>query len=275
MPRDFENSKVCKITTFFCCFCLQKFIFFFLLGFLDKQDCADKFGGLVQCVDDNNEILWLCEEHRSGYSPISTTSTVNPPEPLIIPPDSSESNGPSESNGTQGSNGQQNYFNNRELGKLLPIDPQDPETFLPWRPPFMENTLKWDYNKFYIKSSTDPLDPYYALDYVCVILGEVIENVVESGRKHFRRDDLMEIAQKMRANWDNLNRNWCVSDQKIQFLKILRKQVHHYNRFIWLIIRYCAGKLFFIYYKNIITKFQSIFLNSFSLFFSSKRSCYK
>ncbi|PKY42638.1 hypothetical protein RhiirA4_397723, partial [Rhizophagus irregularis] len=28
--------------------------------FLDKQDCADKFGGLVQCVDDNNEILWLC-----------------------------------------------------------------------------------------------------------------------------------------------------------------------------------------------------------------------
>ncbi|PKC11168.1 hypothetical protein RhiirA5_397677 [Rhizophagus irregularis] len=61
--------------------------------FLDKQDCTDKFGGLVQCVDYNNEILWLCEEHRFGYRFIR----VN------------------ESNGTQGSNGQQTHFDGREL----------------------------------------------------------------------------------------------------------------------------------------------------------------
>ncbi|UZO16352.1 uncharacterized protein OCT59_007741 [Rhizophagus irregularis] len=135
--------------------------------FLDKQDCTDKFGGLVQCVDYNNEILWLCEEHRFGYR-------VN------------------ESNGTQGSNGQQTHFDGRELGKLLSIDPQDP----------------------YIESSTDPLDPYYALDYVCVILDEIIENVVEPGKKHFRRDYLMKIAQKMRVNLNNLNRNWMIMNRK-------------------------------------------------------------
>jgi hypothetical protein len=256
MPRGSANSKVCKILLPFFSIKLN-FFFFFFLGFLNKQDCADKFGGLVQCVDDNNEILWLCEEHRSGYSPIS--SPVDPLKPLIIPPESTgpsesygspRSNGPPKSNGSSeiyvipGSNGSNGTREPQiELGKLLPIDP---ETFHLRNSPFTtENTLKWDYNKFDMKRSTDPLDPYYALDYVCEILGEVVENVVESGRKHFRRDDIMEIAQKMRVNLDNLNRNWYDSDQKIQFLKILKNQVHQYNRYIWLIIRYCAGKKFF------------------------------
>ncbi|CAB4396826.1 unnamed protein product [Rhizophagus irregularis] len=48
-------------------------------------------------------------------------STVNPPEPLIIPPDSSESMNQMEHKDQMDNK----HFDGRELGKLLSIDPQD------------------------------------------------------------------------------------------------------------------------------------------------------
>jgi hypothetical protein len=105
--------------------------------------------------------------------------------------------------------------------------------------------VNWDYDKFEIRNLTDPLDSYYALEYVFKILGEVIENVVESGRKHFRKDDITEIAKKMRGQLKIFkHQDWDNNDQKVQFINILKNHVHLYNRFLWLVVRYCAGKLF-------------------------------
>ncbi|CAG8504900.1 20843_t:CDS:10 [Rhizophagus irregularis] len=101
----------------------------------------------------------------------------------------------------------------------------------------------WNYSKFDIKNLTDPLDSYHALEYVFKVLGEVIENVVGSGRKHFRKDDIMEIAQKMRGHLKSFkHQNWDNNDQKVKFISILKNQVHLYNRFLWLVVRYCAVK---------------------------------
>ncbi|RIA81589.1 hypothetical protein C1645_550331 [Glomus cerebriforme] len=365
--------------------------------FLDKQDCADHYGGLVQCVDNDNEILWLCEDHRQGYNPLDAAKQVElgsigfsqpsqPPSlssfsnisygPLDSPNTSTNSFGPNISNTSNiptnsfgpsntsttptnsfgpsntsntptnsfgpsnisntpntsansfgpsntsniptnsfgpsntsniptnsfgpsnisntpansfgpsntpntptnsfgpsnTSNTPTNSFGSSNISNT-PTNSFGPLSTLPLisigspesrsngsndiisRDPFASyptltspfvtgNTLKWDYSKFYMESSTDPLDSYFALEYVCKILGEVVENVIESGRKHFRRDDIMEIAQKMRENLDGLNRNWYDSNQKVQFIRILKDQVHLYNRFLWLIVRYCAGKLF-------------------------------
>ncbi|GES83604.1 kinase-like domain-containing protein [Rhizophagus clarus] len=101
----------------------------------------------------------------------------------------------------------------------------------------------WNYSKFDIKSLTDPLDSYYAFEYAFKMLSEVIENVVESGRKHFRKDDIREIAKKMRGYLNKFNhQDWDNNDQKVQFISILKNQVHLYNRFLWLVVRYCAVK---------------------------------
>lgn len=86
-----------------------------------------------------------------------------------------------------------------------------------------------------------------SLEYIFKILCEVIKNAIESGRKLFRTNDFMEIAQKMREHYYGFKfQIWDNDGQKKQFISILEDQVHPiYNRFLWLIVRNCAGKLFY------------------------------
>ncbi|PKY49984.1 kinase-like protein [Rhizophagus irregularis] len=74
-------------------------------------------------------------------------------------------------------------------------------------------------------------------------LTQVIENAVASRRKHFRVDDIWKIAQKLRGHSNDFKLQiWNNEDQKDQFISILKNQVHLYNRFLWIIVRYCAVK---------------------------------
>ncbi|CAB4383219.1 unnamed protein product [Rhizophagus irregularis] len=61
-----------------------------LKNFLDTHENAGHFGGLVQCVEEKTgEILWLCEEHRDGYSVKRTDPVVSdspPTSPRECPP---------------------------------------------------------------------------------------------------------------------------------------------------------------------------------------------
>ncbi|CAB5186400.1 kinase-like protein [Rhizophagus irregularis] len=91
------------------------------------------------------------------------------------------------------------------------------------------------FNKFYKKRLT------YLLEYIFKILSEVIENANASGKKHFRTNDFMEIAQKLREHYYGFKLQ--INDvQNIQFISILKNQVHLYNRLLWLIVRYCSVK---------------------------------
>ncbi|PKY12319.1 kinase-like protein [Rhizophagus irregularis] len=92
------------------------------------------------------------------------------------------------------------------------------------------------FNKFYKKRLT------YLLEYIFKILSEVIENANASGKKHFRTNDFMEIAQKLREHYYGFKLQ--INDvQNIQFISILKNQVHLYNRLLWLIVRYCSEKI--------------------------------
>ncbi|RGB28186.1 kinase-like domain-containing protein [Rhizophagus diaphanus] len=74
-----------------------------------------------------------------------------------------------------------------------------------------------EFNEFYNKSLTD------LLEYIFKILSEVIENANASGKKHFRKNDFMEIAQKLREHYYGFKLQ--INDvQKIQFISILKNQ---------------------------------------------------
>uniref|UniRef100_U9UD93 Protein kinase domain-containing protein n=1 Tax=Rhizophagus irregularis (strain DAOM 181602 / DAOM 197198 / MUCL 43194) TaxID=747089 RepID=U9UD93_RHIID len=73
------------------------------------------------------------------------------------------------------------------------------------------------FNKFYKKRLT------YLLEYIFKILSEVIENANASGKKHFRTNDFMEIAQKLREHYYGFKLQ--INDvQNIQFISILKNQ---------------------------------------------------
>src|SRR3954463_6031651 len=101
MMQGFRGSKVCKLYlhNFFSCHLKN---FFFKLEFLKMQECEDHLGGLIQCYDEETQgFLWLCEEHRHEYKPISsqassprseTNGTITPitePSPQSSKPNSS------------------------------------------------------------------------------------------------------------------------------------------------------------------------------------------
>jgi hypothetical protein len=184
--------------------------------FLDTQECASHFGGLIQCVDDKTqEVLWLCEEHSNEYKPVSSPIY----SPQLLSPDSRSINIPSP-------------------GSVSP-----PTLFI-------ETTIReWDYSDFDKKYLRDSLDPFFALEYVYKILREVVTNAIESERKHFRKDDIRKIANEIHeqmSNFKSICKNWDDIAQKVQFIRILKKQAHIYIHYLMLIVRYCVGKLFLI-----------------------------
>ncbi|CAB4480096.1 unnamed protein product [Rhizophagus irregularis] len=99
--------------------------------FLDTQECASHFGGLIQCVDDKTqEVVWLCEEHSIEYKPVSS--------PLYSPQLLSPSL--------------------RSLNISPPGSVSPPTIFVE----STTTTRKWDYSDF---DKRDSLDPYLALEY--------------------------------------------------------------------------------------------------------------
>jgi hypothetical protein len=79
----------------------------------------------------------------------------------------------------------------------------------------------------------------------------VIENAVASKRKHFRNDDIREIAQKMNEHLISFKTLILNNDQKDKLTRILENQEYLYIHFLRLIVRYCIGKLFiFSFLKN-------------------------
>uniref|UniRef100_U9SUG7 Protein kinase domain-containing protein n=1 Tax=Rhizophagus irregularis (strain DAOM 181602 / DAOM 197198 / MUCL 43194) TaxID=747089 RepID=U9SUG7_RHIID len=179
--------------------------------FLDTQECASHFGGLIQCVDDKTqEVVWLCEEHSIEYKPVSS--------PLYSPQLLSPSL--------------------RSLNISPPGSVSPPTIFVE----STTTTRKWDYSDF---DKRDSLDPYLALEYVYKILCEVVTNAIESERKHFRKDDVKKIANEIHeqmSEFKSLCKYWDNDTQKIQFISILKKQAHLYIHYLMLIVRYCVVK---------------------------------
>ena len=107
--------------------------------------------------------------------------------------------------------------------------------------------------KFPRKNLSDPLHPFFALEYVHKILCEVVGNADGSGRRHFRTDDIRKIAEQMRVHMNSFKivcPHWIDNTQKIEFINILENQAHLYNHFLRSIVRYCLGKLFFFLSNN-------------------------
>ncbi|GES87218.1 kinase-like domain-containing protein [Rhizophagus clarus] len=180
--------------------------------FLDTQECASHFGGLIQCVDDKTqEVLWLCEEHSNEYKPVSSPLY----SPKLLSPELRTTN-------------------------ISPSESTSPPTL------YIEPiTRKWDYSDFDKGKLISLLDPFYALEYVYKILCEVVMNAIGSERKHFRKDDIKKIAEEIHErmnNFKSLCKNWDNDSQKIQFIKILKNQAHLYIHYLILIVRYCVVK---------------------------------
>ncbi|CAI2162134.1 5760_t:CDS:10 [Funneliformis geosporum] len=226
-----------------------------LKKFLDTQESADHFGGLVQCVDEETqEILWICKEHRNGYcvrpneqpemapappnSGLSQLKLNLQPKHRNYPPNISTLNMTPNSSPTRSPRIKQTPTSlpiSPSLTLLSPSETSPTETI--FVPP------EGDYSKYYTKDSTDPLDPYYALEHAYQILCDVIANTVSSGRKHFKNDEVKAIAQKMYRHKNRIKDlcpNWGDSAQKVQFINIIKEQVHLYIYFLRSIVRYCV-----------------------------------
>ncbi|CAG8454737.1 19577_t:CDS:10 [Rhizophagus irregularis] len=205
-----------------------------LKNFLDTQENAGHFGGLVQCVEEETgEILWLCEEHRDGYSVKRTDPVVSdspPTSPRECPPRVLSRPHPTRLKNI-----------NKQLPKLpLPTSPVFPVS--PVSPASSTDTLfveaDGDGKKLY-------LDPTQQLENICQILFEVIDNADASRRRHFRTDDIREIAQKMRGHVNSfrlLSPIWYDEIQKVKFISILENQQYMYIHFLRSIVRYCIVK---------------------------------
>ncbi|GBC50222.2 uncharacterized protein OCT59_017269 [Rhizophagus irregularis] len=204
-----------------------------LKNFLDTQENAGHFGGLVQCVEEETgEILWLCEEHRDGYSvkQIDPVASDSPPSSPRECPRVLSRTYPSKLKNL-----------NKQLPKLpLPTFPVFPVT--PVSPASSTDTLivevVGDGKKLY-------LDPSQQLDHICQILFEVIDNADASRRRHFRTDDIREIAQKMHGHVNSfrlLCPIWYDEIQKVKFISILENQQYMYIHFLRSIVRYCIVK---------------------------------
>ena len=177
--------------------------------------------------------MWLCEEHRDGYRVKQTE-----PDTPNSPPSSSREYSPRISNPSRYQPPNlNNVYNEQPTLPTSPVSPVSPVETI-FVPPEEE-----DCNKSYMN-----IDPLHQLEYVRKILCEVIENADASRRKHFRNDDIREIAQKMRGHVNNF-RLECLTlyddIQKVQFISILDNQIHLYIHFLRSIVRYRIGKFFF------------------------------
>ncbi|CAB4425549.1 unnamed protein product [Rhizophagus irregularis] len=154
-----------------------------LKNFLDTHENAGHFGGLVQCVEEETgEILWLCEEHRDGYSVKRTDPGSPPTSPRECPP---------------------RVLSRPHLTRLKSLNKQLPKLPLPTSPVFPVSPVS-------PASSTDTL----------FVEAEGDDNADASRRRHFRTDDIREIAQKMRGH--------------VNSFRLLSP--------IWSIVRYCIVK---------------------------------
>ncbi|GES76937.1 kinase-like domain-containing protein [Rhizophagus clarus] len=245
-----------------------------LKRFLDTRESANQFGGLVQCVEEGTgEILWLCEKHRDGYcareapsssrefsprdlpknisasqkipkltypvetthvppkiqdevpsnislpTPISPGFPISPVETIFVPPESDDDD-------------KKSYQYTNDMNKSYIND----------RGKSYINDIDKSYTNDRAKSYINDIDLSQKLDYVCKILLEVIENACASGRKHFRNDDIREVAQKMSEHVNNIKRLYLTNDQKDKLIRILENQECLYIHFLRLIVRYCIVK---------------------------------
>ncbi|GES76941.1 kinase-like domain-containing protein [Rhizophagus clarus] len=261
-----------------------------LKKFLDTHESEDRFGGLVQCIEEETgEILWLCENHRDGYRARQTESEApsssreysprdssnqyqkniilpqkistsippvssSPVEPVFISPKIPLPVSPVSSVETTSVSPRIPLPTSPDF----PVSPVEtifvsPVTSLPTSPVFPVSPVSPIETKFTkhdefhtndIKKIND-VDPYQKLDYVCKILFEVIDNAHASGRRHFRNDDIREIAKKMRGHVNSfklLCPTWNDDIQKNKFMSILENQEHLYIHFLRAIVRYCIVK---------------------------------
>ncbi len=130
--------------------------------------------------------------------------------------------------------------------------------------------------KYCTKILTDPLDPFFELEHLHKVIIEVIKNAVASGRNHFRNNDIREIAQQMHEHknkFKNLCPYWGDNTQKVQFISIVKNQVHLYIHFLRLIVRYCIGKdfFFFFYFSKLISNYTRVSNFFFFLLLFSQR----
>src|SRR5436190_8299017 len=146
------------------------------------QESEDHLGGLIQCYDDETQgFLWLCEEHRHEYKPISSQASSPRSSNGTITPITEPSPRSSKPNSS---------------GRLTPPFESSRSRSLQFSPPSStseEAHHTWDYNKFDRSNSAlplSPIDPFLALEYVVKILGLVSVNAVASKRKHFRVVDI-------------------------------------------------------------------------------------
>ncbi|CAI2162136.1 5761_t:CDS:10 [Funneliformis geosporum] len=242
-----------------------------LKKFLDTQESSDNFGGLVQCVDENTqEVLWLCQEHRNGYcvrsieqpemAPASPNSSVSQriqvpstksrrsksPGSLKLPSSKLLSNPQSSQKSPILSQSKQHptILQFHSKSSMSTSTPETSPTETIFVPPEGFVPSKVDYNKYDLNNS---LDPYLELEHLNKLLYEVIENSVASGRKHFRNDEVMQIAEKLREhknNFKHLCQLWHDIVQKGRFIKIINNQVALYIHFLRSIVRYCVVKDF-------------------------------
>ncbi|CAG8476122.1 17633_t:CDS:10 [Funneliformis caledonium] len=218
-----------------------------LKRFLDTKSSADNYGGLTQCFDDQTqEILWLCEAHRNEY--YAKTVELEPSYAIPSPPSSSmfpkmhsnssnsfrfSPNPSSISSTSLRSSNSLGSFNN------IPIpNPGSSNSFSSLNNFSIPNSE----SNFRSKINITNLDPFTELENLHKILCELIENTMMSGSKHFRNDNTAQKLSVYMSKFKDLCSCWFDNDQKLQFINIVKKQVHLYIYCLRSIVRYCIAK---------------------------------
>ncbi|CAJ0649905.1 14520_t:CDS:10 [Entrophospora sp. SA101] len=239
-----------------------------LASFVKSKQNSENFGGLVQCIDKKNQnVIWLCSEHRNDNDytlkdepqsphsphPSNRNSTImygshlhhpsssrsyfpTSPTPPTSPPPSIQPSRNFTLGSTHSFNNNQNYYNNNGHDNYPNCEDDGPFSSQPIsRSDSRESSLIMDINY-----------PVPLIYFVNDILVDVLNNALSSDCAHFGIDEIKKETHNMRENLAGLAQfyqNWLNSQQKRLLNTILKRYIVGYVYFLTMIYRYCYVKL--------------------------------
>ncbi|CAJ0755444.1 5432_t:CDS:10 [Entrophospora sp. SA101] len=219
-----------------------------LASFVKSKQNSENFGGLVQCIDKKNQnVIWLCSEHRNDNDytlkdepqsphsphPSNRNSTImygshlhhpsssrsyfpTSPTPPTSPPPSIQPSRNFTLGSTHSFNNNQNYYNNNGHDNYPNCEDDGPFSSQPIsRSDSRESSLIMDINY-----------PVPLIYFVNDILVDVLNNALSSDCAHFGIDEIKKETHNMRENLAGLAQfyqNWLNSQQKRLLNTILKR----------------------------------------------------
>nr|CAG8555408.1 8637_t:CDS:10 [Entrophospora candida] len=199
-----------------------------LASFIKSKQKSEKFGGLVQCIDKNNQnVIWLCDKHRNDND---YTLKDEPQSPCSPHPSDQNPTLPTPQTSHELIHNSTYPFYSYYVHGNDQIEVSS--SLLPISKPNSGESM-----------GIDSLVPLIIL--VNEILLDVLNNALSSECIYFGTDRIKKEALNMCGNLANLkqfDQNWLNSQQERLLKIILKRYIVGYVYFLTVIYRYCYVK---------------------------------